>query len=128
MLSTVAAVGSKPWTPSSWKLDSSSTQTSGSVPASMCCDSVSSSVGPMLPATATRLPARSTSWPVKAVTVVLPLVPVMASTDGAGASRPARKSASACANRSSSPPTGKPTARAASTTGAMACGASPGER
>ena len=30
MLSTVAAVGSKPVTPSSWKLDSSSTQASGS--------------------------------------------------------------------------------------------------
>ena len=37
----------------------------------------------MLPATATVLPARSTSCPVSDVTVVLPLVPVMASTHGA---------------------------------------------
>jgi hypothetical protein len=80
--STVAAVGSKPCTPSSWKLESSSTHTSGSVPASMCAASVSSKVGPMLPATATVLPARATNWPVSAVTVVLPLVPVTASTAG----------------------------------------------
>ena len=79
----MAAVGSKPSTPSSWKLDSSSTQTSGNVSASMWAESVSSKVGPMLPATATLLPARSTSWPVNAVTVVLPLVPVIASTAGA---------------------------------------------
>jgi len=78
----VAAVGSKPSTPSSWKLDNSSTQTSGNVSASMRADSVSSKVGPMLPATATGLPTRSTSWPVSAVTVVLPLVPVTASTAG----------------------------------------------
>ena len=80
-------VGSKPCTPSSWKLDSSSTQTSGSASfarlASSASASVSSSVGPMLPATATRLPARSTSSAVSAVVVVLPLVPVMASTCGA---------------------------------------------
>jgi hypothetical protein len=36
----------------------------------------------MLPATATRRPAASQSWPVSAVVVVLPLVPVMASTAG----------------------------------------------
>ena len=82
MLSTVAAVGSKPCTPSSWKLDSSSTHTCGNVSASMCALSVSSSVGPMLPATATDLPACSTNWAVSEVTVVLPLVPVMASTAG----------------------------------------------
>jgi hypothetical protein len=45
--------------------------------------SVSSMVGPMLPATATRRPARSTSWPVSEVVVVLPLVPVIAITLGA---------------------------------------------
>ena len=83
MLSTVAAVGSKLVTPSSWKLDSSSTHTSGNVPASMWPARVSSNVGPMLPATATLLPERSTSWPVSDVTVVLPLVPVIASTAGA---------------------------------------------
>jgi hypothetical protein len=37
----------------------------------------------MLPAIATRLPARATSSAVIAVVVVLPLVPVMASTLGA---------------------------------------------
>ena len=83
MLSTVAAVGSKPTASSSWKLESSSTQVSGSVPASMCWARVSSSVGPMLPATATLRPAQSASRPVSEVTVVLPLVPVMASTAGA---------------------------------------------
>ena len=45
--------------------------------------SVCSMVGPMLPAIATRLPARSTSSAVIAVVVVLPLVPVIASTFGA---------------------------------------------
>ena len=82
-LSTVAAVGSKFDTPSSWKLDSSITHTCGSCPLSSFSASVSSSVGPMLPATADCFPARSTSWPVSAVTVVLPLVPVIASTEGA---------------------------------------------
>ena len=42
-----------------------------------------SMVGPMLPAAATRRPARSTSSAVIAVVVVLPLVPVMADTFGA---------------------------------------------
>jgi hypothetical protein len=37
----------------------------------------------MLPATATRRSQRSTSWAVSEVVVVLPLVPVMASTLGA---------------------------------------------
>ena len=36
----------------------------------------------MLPATATVLPARLTNCPVSEVTVVLPLVPVMAKTLG----------------------------------------------
>ncbi len=77
-------VGSKPCASCSWKLDSSSTQTSGSAPpASSAAASVPSRVGPMLPATATLRPARSTSCAVIAVVVVLPLVPVMASTRGA---------------------------------------------
>ena len=38
--------------------------------------------GPMLPATATRQPTRSSNKPVSEVVVVLPLVPVMASTLG----------------------------------------------
>ena len=44
---------------------------------------VSNKVGPMLPATLTDLPARSINCPVSEVTVVLPLVPVMANTWGA---------------------------------------------
>ncbi len=72
------------WVVSSWKLDSSSTQTCGSVALAMQRrDSLSSAAGLILPATATVLPARSTSRPVSAVVVVLPLVPVMASTRGA---------------------------------------------
>jgi hypothetical protein len=39
-------------------------------------------VGPMLPAAATLRPARCASSAVSAVVVVLPLVPVMASTCG----------------------------------------------
>ena len=85
MFRTTAALGSKPRTPvpppSSWKLDSSSTQTSGRSLSRTV--SVSSKVGPMLPAVATDLPARSTSSAVIAVVVVLPLVPVMARTCGA---------------------------------------------
>ena len=90
--STTAASGSKPRTPapppSSWKLDSSSTHTSGSGASSASDDAsaaarVSSNAGPMLPAVATRRPARCTSKAVMAVVVVLPLVPVMASTCGA---------------------------------------------
>ena len=71
--------------PASWKLDSSSTQTSGmrsrsdsAGPASIASASVCSIVGPMLPAAATRLPLRSTRSAVSAVVVVLPLVPVTA--------------------------------------------------
>ncbi|MNT48973.1 hypothetical protein D3C86_1231300 [compost metagenome] len=82
-LSTVAACGASVWVVSSWKLDSSSTQTSGSVALAMQADSLSSADGLILPATATVLPARSTSRPASAVVVVLPFVPVMASTRGA---------------------------------------------
>ena len=42
--------------------------------------SLSNAAGLILPATATLLPARSQSCPVKAVVVVFPLVPVMANT------------------------------------------------
>ena len=49
----------------------------------MQADSLSSADGLMLPATPTVLPARSTRRPASAVVVVLPLVPVMASTLGA---------------------------------------------
>ncbi len=83
MFSTVAALGSKPSTPSSWKLDSSRTQTSGSASASSASASVCSIVGPMLPAIATRRPVRSISCAAIAVVVVLPLVPVIATTFGA---------------------------------------------
>ena len=79
----MAASGSKPLTPSSWKLDSSSTQTSGSAASSSARLKLSSIVGPMLPAATTLRPARSTSSAVSAVVVVLPLVPVMASSRGA---------------------------------------------
>ena len=78
MLSTVAAVGSNTVQPCSWKLESSSTQVCGKALVSSRSPSVSSSVGPMLPATATVWPARCSNWPVSEVTVVLPFVPVMA--------------------------------------------------
>jgi ABC-type taurine transport system substrate-binding protein len=85
----VAAVGTAsqgpPAVPSSWKLDNSSTHTAGSGAsvASSAVANVSSMVGPMLPAAATVRPQRSTSKAHIAVVVVLPLVPVMASTLGA---------------------------------------------
>ena len=53
------------------------------LPVPIAAASVSSMVGPMLPAMATRSPARSTSMAVSEVVVVLPLVPVIASTLGA---------------------------------------------
>ena len=67
---------------------------------------------------ATVLPARSTSWPVSAVTVVLPLVPVMASTCGRVAASCLQLAPAPAANSSSSPQTGMPRSRAAGTTGA----------
>ncbi|MCY1303973.1 hypothetical protein D9M70_537060 [compost metagenome] len=82
-MSTVAASGASVCVVSSWKLESSSTHTSGSVAEAMHADSLSSADGLILPATATVLPARSTSRPVSAVVVVLPLVPVTASSFGA---------------------------------------------
>ncbi len=83
MLRMVAASASSVCVVSSWKLESSSTHTSGSVPASTHSVSLSSAEGLMLPATPTVLPARWTRAPASAVVVVLPLVPVMARTRGA---------------------------------------------
>jgi hypothetical protein len=87
--------------------------------------STSSMAGPMLPATATRIPARDSNCPVREVVVVLPLVPVMASTLGA---KPAfaytRRKPSA--NRSSSPSTGTPRAVAQSATTCNCAGDRPG--
>ena len=82
MLRIAAASGAKVRAVSSWKLDSSSTQTSGSAVASIAAASRSSIAGLMLPATPTFLPARSHNKPVRLVVVVLPLVPVIASTFG----------------------------------------------
>ena len=64
---------------SSWKLESSSTQTSGRA----CVLALHQRVqrrGPILPATSVASPPRRHMAPASAVTVVLPLVPVMAST------------------------------------------------
>ncbi len=66
-----------------WKLDNSSTQACGSVSLSSASRNTSSAVGLMLPATWTVRPARRHSKPVKLVTVVLPLVPVIAINLGA---------------------------------------------
>jgi hypothetical protein len=52
---------------SSWKLDSSSTQMSGSLPASRQVIRAESAAGLMLPATAVTLPAARQSAPVSAV-------------------------------------------------------------
>ena len=129
--STTAAVGSRPLGRSSWKLESSSTQISGRASSARALVSVSNRVGPILPATATLFPAQRTRWPVSEVTVVLPLVPVMASTFGAysawmvGTALCARSS-SACANRLSSPPTHRPRVCAASITPTVSAGLRPG--
>ena len=79
----------------------------------------------MLPATATVLPARCTSWPVNAVTVVFPLVPVMAITAGAYCCCAANV-ARAWLNKSSSLPTSTACARAASSKAVSRAGARPG--
>ncbi len=83
MFNTTAASGVNVWAVSSWKLDSSSTHTSGNAVLSIASLSLSSAAGLMLPATATFLPARSHKRPVRLVVVVLPLVPVIAITFGA---------------------------------------------
>ena len=79
----------------------------------------------MLPAMTTSLPAALSKRVVKAVTVVLPLVPVMASTCGA---YPAWSwvSRNAWTNRLNSVPTHKPASIAARHTGATSVGDKPG--
>jgi hypothetical protein len=83
-LSTAAALGSKPCAVEleARQLQHPDLGHSSRGPSSICARR-SSIVGMMLPATATRRPVRSTSRPVIAVVVVLPLVPVMAMTCGA---------------------------------------------
>ena len=97
MLSTAAAIGSRLAVVSSWKLDSSSTNTSGQArpraPVTMG-SSTSSTALPMLPATIVARPAARHSAPVSAVTVVLPLEPVTASTFCSGGSARAKSSMS----------------------------------
>ena len=68
---------------SSWKLDSSSTQKSGSVPARRCFSSSPKAFGPTLPAATTDLPASAMMAVESIVVVVLPLVPVMPMIFGA---------------------------------------------
>ncbi len=78
--STVAATGRSDAVVSSWKLESSSTHTSGALPSSSRAISASSAAGLMLPATSQSHAGRADMAPVSAVTVVLPLVPVIATT------------------------------------------------
>ena len=86
---------------SSWKLDNSSTYKSAS------CSSKSRAGTPILPPTPTVKPAAFAITPVKSVTVLLPLEPVIAIT---GLS-------TAHAKSSISPTTGVPFARTACTSG-----------
>ena len=82
-LSTAAATGRSDDVVSSWKLDNSRTNTSGqgrAPPAVSKGANTSSTASPMLPATTVARPAARHSAPVSAVTVVLPFVPVIAST------------------------------------------------
>ncbi len=90
-LSTVAAVGASDDVVSSWKLDSSSTKTSGQRSG---VGSASSTASPMLPATTVARPAARHSAPVSAVTVVLPFDPVIARTFCSGGSARAKSSMS----------------------------------
>src|SRR5512137_171669 len=97
--------GRKRSTPSSWKEESSTTATSKRVPES----SSSQSGVPRLPPTK----AARSSWksrPVSAVVVLLPLVPVMATTGTCSRSRKAS---------STSPTTGIPARRAAAMPGSV---------
>ncbi len=100
-LSTVAATGASDDVVSSWKLDNSSTKTSGQRPSTGIASSTAS---PMLPATDVASPAARARAPVSAVTVVLPLEPVIASTFCPGGS--------ARANSSMSPTSSAPRSRA----------------
>ena len=96
---------------SSWKLESSSTQTSGNDPASSRRISAVSAAGEMFPATSQSTPAVRHMLPATAVTVLLPFVPVIASRRAPG--WPARKRAKS----SISPTTSSPRARASRMTG-----------
>ena len=108
--STVAAAVRSECVVSSWKLDSSSTYRSGTGRSSR-----SSAGSPRLPPASARRPPATASSATSVVTVLLPLVPVTATT-GAGASR---------ANSSMSPTTGRPRSSASRTSGS--CSDSPGE-
>ena len=90
-LSTVAATGASEYVVSSWKLESSSTNTSGHA---LPSGSASSTASPMLPATTVASPAARASAPVSAVTVVFPFEPVIAITFGCGGSARAKSSTS----------------------------------
>ncbi len=80
---TVATSACKLCVVCSWKLDSSRTHACGNVSCSSASRSTSSAAGLILPATCTVSPARLHSKPVRLVTVVLPLVPVIAMSLGA---------------------------------------------
>jgi hypothetical protein len=73
MLSRAAARGLKLTIPSIWKLDSSTTKTRPGAPSTRPISGT-----PMLPQTSTGMPAARTMAPVRAVVVLLPLLPVMA--------------------------------------------------
>ncbi len=96
-LSTAAATGRSDDVVSSWKLDNSRTNTSGqgrAPPAVSNGVNTSSTASPMLPATTVARPAARHSAPVSAVTVVLPFVPVIASTFCSGGNARAKSSMS----------------------------------
>ena len=90
-LSIAAAVATSEDVVSSWKLDSSSTNTSGQFESA---GNVSSTASPMLPATTVPSPPARHSAPVSAVTVDLPFDPVIASTFCSGGSARAKSSMS----------------------------------
>ncbi len=82
-LSRVAAVHARVCVVASWKLESSSTQTSGSWPSSSAARRASSALGETLPAVHARRPAAAIIAATMRTVVVLPLVPVIPSTRGA---------------------------------------------
>ena len=79
-LSTAAAAGASECVVSSWKLDNSSTNTSGQGWPASNGAMTSRTASPMLPATTVDSPAARHKAPASAVTVDLPLEPVIAST------------------------------------------------
>ena len=99
---------------SSWKLDNSSTHAAAGTPRDSRCASTSSTAGLILPATSASRPAARHMAPVSAVTVDLPLVPVMARTRGLPA---APIEDNARAKSSTSPTTSVPDAKARCTCG-----------